>query len=66
MAMFEEIVQRHEQDVLKSNKELYVAPFYNYVIAEHGAVGYDVAETVYPLGTPEELAAFTGADLDDD
>jgi capsule biosynthesis phosphatase len=66
MALFEEVVRRHEADVLASNRELYVAPFYNYVIAEHGPVGYDVAETVYPIGTPEELAAFGGAAVDVD
>jgi hypothetical protein len=66
MALLEDVVKRHEQDVLRSNKELYVAPFYNHVIAEHGPVGYDVAETVYPIGTPDELKAFLEADLDDD
>jgi len=65
MAMFEDVVKRHEQDVLASSRELYVAPFYNHVIAEHGPVGYDVAETVYPIGTPEELQRFLEADVDD-
>ena len=50
---------------ITSSRELYVAPFYNHVIAEHGPVGYDVAETVYPIGTPEELQRFLEADLDD-
>jgi hypothetical protein len=64
MALFEDVVKRHERDVLASSRELYVAPFYNYVVAEHGPVGYDVAETVYPIGTPDELAAFLEAKLD--
>ena len=64
MALFEDVVKRHEAEVLASSRELYVAPFYNHVIADHGPVGYDVAETVYPIGTPSELQAFLEADLD--
>jgi capsule biosynthesis phosphatase len=64
MAVLEDVVRRHASDVLAHSRELYVAPFYNHVIADHGPVGYDVAETMYPIGTPDELKAFLEAALD--
>ena len=38
--------------------EFYVAPLYNALIAEGGRVAVDVAEEVWPLGTPAELRYF--------
>ena len=64
MAVLEDVVRRHESDVLAHSKELYVAPFYNHVVADHGPVGYDVAERMHPIGTPDELKVFLEADLD--
>jgi capsule biosynthesis phosphatase len=65
LAMFEELVARHGAEVVAQARELYVAPFYNHVLSDYGPVGYDVAETVHPIGTPEELALFLKADLDE-
>lgn len=57
-ALLEELVNRHGAEVVAQSRELYVAPFYNHVIRDHGPVGYDVAERVLPIGTPEELQSF--------
>ncbi len=38
--------------------EFYVAPVYNRLIAEGGEVRIDVADEVWVLGTPEDLASF--------
>lgn len=59
-----DVVDRHGADVARDYRELYVAPFYNHVIAHHGPVGYDIAEVVHPLGTPEERDAFLAAPLE--
>ena len=40
------------------NDEFYVAPVYNRLIAAGGDVRIDVAEEVWVLGTPEDLALF--------
>lgn len=40
------------------NGEFYVAPVYNRLIAAGGRIWIDVAEEVWVLGTPEDLAAF--------
>ena len=40
------------------NGEFYVAPVYNRLIAAGGNVVIDVAEEVWVLGTPEDLADF--------
>ena len=64
LELLRDVVQRHGAEVAAGNRELYVAPFYNHVIADHGPVGYDIAETVHPLGTPGERDAFLTASLD--
>jgi capsule biosynthesis phosphatase len=65
LMQLETLVSRHADDVMKQNRELYVAPLYNYVLSDFGPVGYDVAERVFPLGTPAEVQAFERAELDD-
>ena len=40
------------------NREFYVAPIYNRMVAAGREVRVDVAEEVWVLGTPEDLAHF--------
>ena len=63
-ALLEDLVNRHGDEVAAQNRELYVAPFYNHVIRDHGPVGYDVAERVLPIGTPQELQQFLLEDVE--
>ncbi len=63
LALLEEALIAAGDQVIAEFRELYIAPLYNHVLKNHGTVGYDLAETVHPIGTPDELAAFTGAAL---
>lgn len=63
LALLEEAIARSGEAVIARSGELYIAPLYNDVIAHAGPVTYDVAEVVYPIGTPAELSAFEGAPL---
>jgi len=65
LALLEQAIEHGGAEVLSATGELYIAPLYNWVIRHAGPVTYDIAEEVYPIGTPAELAAFEGADLGD-
>ena len=53
---------RHARAMIAANErergEFYVAPVYNRLIADGDDVRIDVAEEVWALGTPEDLASF--------
>lgn len=53
---------RHAREMIAAeervNGEFYVAPVYNRLIAAGGEVRIDVADEVWALGTPEDLAHF--------
>jgi len=63
LALLEQAIARAGDAVIAKYGELYIAPLYNDIIANGGAVTWDVAEVVHPIGTPTELAAFEGASL---
>jgi dTDP-glucose pyrophosphorylase len=42
----------------RTNREFYVAPLYNRLINAGANIRVDVADAVWPLGTPDELEAF--------
>jgi NDP-sugar pyrophosphorylase family protein len=56
---------RHAQDMIaadeRSNGEFYVAPVYNRMIAAGADIRINPVETIWVLGTPEELKAFEQA-----
>lgn len=43
---------------LKTNNEFYVAPIYNYLIADGLKIGTNRVEKMYVLGTPDDLAFY--------
>ena len=61
LALLEDAVAAAGDRVIAEYRELYIAPLYNHVLKAHGTVGYDLAEIVYPIGTPDELTAFDAA-----
>jgi hypothetical protein len=58
--LFEDTYRRHFANGGAEKGERYIAPMYNTLIARQGAVYLSVipAESVHPLGTPEEVEAF--------
>lgn len=51
---YEDLFER-QQCALKEGEEVYIAPLYNFLIADGLSVWMDIAEEVWPLGTPTEL-----------
>ncbi len=61
-ADFVQAAERMIQKNLRVNNEFYVAPVYNEMIADRKKIGFynigDVEQTMFGLGTPEDLEAF--------
>ncbi len=61
--MFINHAEEMVEDEITTNGEFYVCPIYNSIIREGGAVGTRLVEKMHVLGTPEELAFYTGRTL---
>lgn len=59
-ATFKRLYSDYSDDIIKTFKETYIAPMYNYLINENRKVTYSIipSHKIHVLGTPEDLKKF--------
>lgn len=57
---FVDVYKKYKDEVIKNNKESYIAPFYQYLINDNKKIKAVIIpkNSVIPLGTPDELSMF--------
>lgn len=60
-ATFKRLYSDYREDIIKTFKETYIAPMYNYLINENRKVTYSIipSDKIHVLGTPEDLEKFS-------